>query len=397
MPISLDEFKALIAEAEVTCKLCGYRAHSLSRHLREMHKLSIGQYKEKFPADQHPDAKVVSSLVIDVLKRFPKAAFEEEESLDTISANLGLAKMAQEGKFIELGQKMPKLDPKLTAGFEVPIENPEYQFPEEILKGLTAGLVLRKNIFVSGPSGCGKTEGVMQLFARMKRPLLRANMNGDMTAAKFIGTNRVKAGVGTYFHYGMLPLAMKAGVPILMDEIDYTPPQIATVMNPVLEGKRMLYLEETGETIHALDGFQIIATGNTSGKGDRSGAYSGTEILNTAFLDRFPIKLNADYMPSTEEVALLQKRGLAEAQSLVNVAVKVREAFKNQTLSITLTTRKLLDFADLRKVGYTSREAMEVVLLNWLDKDDAPAVEAMVSQTWPQLVSKTTTSRNGKK
>ena len=183
-------------------------------------------------------------------------------------------------------------------------------------------------------------------------------MNGDVTASHFVGAMRASPEKGTYYYYGVLPRAMKYGATLLVDEVDYTPPHIAAVMNSVLEGKRVLYLEETGETIHAAEGFTVIATGNTGGKGDADGMYTGTEVLNTAFLDRFPIKMRMDYMHHEHEEELLTTRFPTEKASdikkMVRAANEVREAFKQGQISLTFSTRKLLDYFELK--GYLGED-----------------------------------------
>jgi cobaltochelatase CobS len=389
-PLSLDEFKGLLRDTEVACKVCGYKAHSLIRHLADEHKLSAGQYRNKFPREAHADAKLISPLALEFLRRMPRTAFDVEEDLGAVSARLNLSAAVSDNTFSELSKLLPLLDPKLVAHFEVPKLNPHFKFPAESTEGLVLGIATGKNTYISGPSGCGKTVMVEQLHARMGRPLLRANMNGDMTAAKFIGSMRVKTGIGTYYQHGMLPQAMKAGITLLLDEVDYTPPQIATVLNPVLEGGRRIYLEEADEVIHAAPGFCIVATGNTSGKGDSNANYTGTEILNTAFLDRFGVKLNATYLPADQEVDLLLRSAKGalspeETRAVVKFANMVREAFMAGQLSVTLTTRKLLDFADFRAAKVDPKRAMGFAVFNWLDKDDLQVVSQMADRAAPKV------------
>lgn len=390
--LSLEEFRSQLKAVEVKCLICGYRAHGLVRHLAEAHKLSPGQYKQKFPVEKHPDAKFISPLTREFLKRFPRKAFKEETPLDEVLGLLEIRNLFEQGQFAAIAKDLPAQDPKIlvSGAYEIPKENPDFEFDEERTEGLILALRTSKNVYISGPSGCGKTELVRQLHARFRRPLLHANMNGDMTAAKFVGAMRVGP-QGTYFHYGMLPMAMRAGAVLLMDEADYTPSHIATVMNPVLDGSRQIFIEETGEIIHAAPGFLVVATGNTSGKGDSDGNYPGTEIMNTAFLDRFGIKLNADYMDSKKEVALIEKvAGTAiekkEVEKLVAAANIIRETFKKGELALTISTRKLMDYVDFRKQGINAQSAMRYIFLNWLDGNDEGLAKRLIQQKWPDLL-----------
>ena len=131
-----------------------------------------------------------------------------------------------------------------------------------------------------------------------------------------------------------------------------------------------------------------MATGNTSGKGDPNGNFTGTEILNTAFIDRFSIKMTMGYLPEDKEIGLLVRKGvdLKEAKCVVGLANLVRSAFVGGTLSITFSTRKLLDYALFRKSGVEAGEALGWALLNWLDADDLPVVDAMRKRVWDNQV-----------
>ena len=390
--ISLEEFKKLLSNSEVTCQVCKiWSGHGMVRHLQDAHKLSPGQYKKQFPKEQYPAAKLLSPVALEILKRLQRFAHDDDNiELNPIAESFGLIENIRAEDFSAIKVNLPKQDQTLIHGYEVPVENKNFKFPSENTQAVLLALSLGKNVYISGPTGCGKTELYMQIHHLLQRPALRANMNGDMTAAKFLGARGIDPAKGTYYKYGMLPLAMKAGSALIIDEVDYTPPQIATVMNPVLEGKRMLYIEETDETIHAQPGFVILATGNTAGKGDVNGNYSGTEIMNTAFLDRFPVKLNADYLAETDEIDLIEGHGRRldhkEVSQLVKMAGLIRNAMKEGQLSITVSTRKLLDYADFRNAKPEPYQALSLILLNWLDESDRPAVSEMVKKVWPGII-----------
>lgn len=262
----------------------------------------------------------------------------------------------------------------------IPEKNPDFDLPEEA-KMLAYAANKGMNVYVQGPVGCGKTDGVEQVLSRMKRPCKRINMNGDATTANFIGQMKANA-QGTYYDYGVLPLAMKGGYPLLCDEIDFTPPQIGAILHPVLESKKVLFIPDTNETIHAQPGFCVFATANTGGKGDGRGVYTGTEILNTAMLDRFPIKLNWSYLTIDRELSLISKHTTVandELAKLVKVAAEIRTAFMQGNLSVTFSTRKLLDYIALRG-SFPKEMAVRAVLLNWLDVDDEPLVQAILNR-----------------
>ena len=133
----------------------------------------------------------------------------------------------------------------------------------------------------------------------------------------------------------------------------------------------------------AKDGFILICTANTGGKGDSQGVYTGTEILNTAFLDRFGIKMKLEYLPQEEERRMLASRFPAEnakeIETMVRLATEIRSAFERGILAVTLSTRRLIEYFELKTV-LGDGEAMRLCLLNWVDKDDEQLVRDVVSR-----------------
>jgi cobaltochelatase CobS len=373
-PISIDDFRARINDSAVPCAECGFRAHALVQHIKTRHNMSAGQYKQK-----HPMAKLASPIVSELIRRMDRSA-KTTDRLETFVEAFSPG-TSLEQNLREMAKKWGPLDPTLIPLIPQAIAN--FHFPERETKAVTAGLQLGKNVYVEGPTGCGKTELIYQIHAQMGRPMVRANMNGDVTVANFIGKEKATPQKGTYYMYGLMPLAMQHGYTLLIDEVDYTPPQIATVMNPVLEGKRTLYLPDTDETIVAQQGFNVIATGNTGGKGDPNGVYSGTEILNTAFLDRFPVKIKTDYLPEQLEINMLTARfpatTLSKVRLMVKAASEVRNAFKQSNLSLTLSTRKLIDYFELVPL-LGEAGALQSVLLDWLDTDEKELVTNLLTR-----------------
>jgi len=181
---------------------------------------------------------------------------------------------------------------------------------------------------------------------------------------------------GTYFDYGVLPWCMMHGVPLIIDEVDYMPPQIGATLNSVLDSGTV-FIPDTNETIEATPGFFIIATANTGGKGDKFGAFTGTEVLNTAFLNRFRMKLKCDYLEQEHEVAMLSGRfpnaETSDIKRMVQAAFEIREAFKQGNLGVTFSTRQLIGYFEMRD-DLEARDALDLTMLNWLDEDDSQLV-----------------------
>lgn len=388
MTLSISEFRQKISDTRVECRECGFKAHSVAGHVIEVHGMEPAAYKEK----HGKDAKLASRLVAEMLRTMPREAqrtadlghFAPEFTFIEIDLEAAESATADWSKLVEA---LPKVSKDLKA--LVPGVDAEFALTADLVKPLVYAMQEEENVYLSGPTGCGKTDGVLQVLGRAAQPVVRVNMNGEVTYRNFIGSKEAEGG-DTRFEHGFLPRAMmgdgKRGYPIILDEIDYTPPHIAALLNPVMEvgsSGRTLYIPDTNETIRANPGFYVIATANTGGRGDRHGHFTGTEMLNTAFLDRFPTKLSADYLGPDVEMSMLQRRfpkaKAEEIQAMVQGAAEIRRAFKEGEIGITLSTRKLIDFFKKRR-SFTAAEALDVCFLNWTDEDDGQLAREMLQR-----------------
>lgn len=380
--ISLDEFRAIIRDGRPVCKECGFTAHSLVSHLRDTHKLSPGQYVKK-----HPNCDVASPVAMELLRHIGKNPMRDAPSLAELASKFSSSIVGTTAFVDTWKDKLKWYTPSKESMSFIQERNVHFKFTKNA-PFLALAFEKGRNIFISGPTGCGKTEEVKQIFSALGFPVRRANMHGDVTYGTFVGSMKANA-QGTYFDYGILPHAMKHGYPVLLDEIDFTPPNIASVLFPVLEKDSELYIPETGEHIKPAKGFMIFATGNTGGKGDGGGQYTGTEVMNSAFLDRFSMMVNADYLPPADEIDVVSKTHPTLKTEFIKRSVvfanELRTAFQQGDLSFTWSTRKVLDFMDFVEI-MTPKEALDLTILNWLDKDDKPFVEGLLSKVGLMMV-----------
>ena len=146
--------------------------------------------------------------------------------------------------------------------------------------------------FITGMSGNGKTFGVEQACSQLNRELIRVNITVETDEDDLIGGFRLVNGQ-TVWHNGAVVEALERGAILLLDEIDLASNKILC-LQPILEGKG-LFLKKIGEYIKPAKGFNVIATANTKGKGSDDGRFIGTNVLNEAFLERFPITFEQEY------------------------------------------------------------------------------------------------------
>lgn len=392
MALDINQFRTRLNETKVECEVCHYRGHSLIAHLQTKHTMSAGQYRKLYS-----DKPLASKVLSELLRRVGRDQLLTDDLAQIVEGF--------EFKTERLGAEFEKIGAKWKATSQQmeligPVD--EYFEFDANVRLIAYAMTHCLNLFSEGPTGCGKTEGFIQAHVRAKRPYKQVNMHGDVTVSNFIGMEKATPQKGTYFDYGDLPRAMGypngqagpilPGYTLIVDEVDYTPPPIAASLNPVLSRLRTLHVPETGETLIAQPGFNVMATANTGGKGDNQGQYTGTEVLNTAFLDRFPIKLRADYLGWEEgqpkrpiiEEGMLRHRFPGAEQSeitqMVKMANEVRIAFKMGQLAVTMSTRKLVDYFKMRLELNDKKMALSATLTNWLSDDDRVLVEQVLTR-----------------
>ena len=202
-------------------------------------------------------------------------------------------------------------------------------------------------IFITGLSGNGKTYMVEQSCAKLKREVIRVNFTVETDEDDLIGGFRLVNGE-TKFFKGPLIKAMERGAVLLADEIDLANPAKVMCMQSILEGKGY-FIKKTGEFVQPQPGFNVIATANTKGKGSDDGRFIGTNILNEAFLERYPITCEQEYPSVSIEKKILDKVAASVdvddetfIQKLVDWADIIRKTFKDGGVDEIISTRRLV-------------------------------------------------------
>jgi len=196
-------------------------------------------------------------------------------------------------------------------------------------------------VFITGLSGNGKTMSVEQACASAKRELIRVNITIETDEDDLIGGFRLVDG-DTVWHNGPVLEALERGAVLLLDEIDLASNKILCLQS-VLEGKGV-FLKKIGKYVNPSNGFNVIATANTKGKGSEDGRFVGTNILNEAFLERFPVTFEQDYPTSTIETKILLNAGCEQefADNLIKWAGIIRKTFFDGGVDEVITTRRLV-------------------------------------------------------
>jgi hypothetical protein len=200
-------------------------------------------------------------------------------------------------------------------------------------------------IFVTGLSGNGKTLMIEQVCAKLNKELIRVNITIETDEDDLLGGFRLVNGE-TKFVPGPVIEAMERGCTLLLDECDLGSNKLLA-LQPVLEGKGV-FLKKINKWVTPKEGFNVMATANTKGKGSEDGRFIGTNILNEAFLERFAITIEQPYASVGTETkiikAAMKKYGAEDnefATNLVTWADVIRKTFFDGGVDEVISTRRL--------------------------------------------------------
>lgn len=252
----------------------------------------------------------------------------------------------------------------------VPEAKDDYVFSDiELIKDVLMMLEVGIPGYIWGHAGTGKTSLPSQIAALTGRPLIRSQHTASTEEAHITGQILAREG-STYFEPGLLALAMRYGWVYLADEYDFAFPQILSLYQPVLEGEPLIIKEATPEwrRVDRHKHFAFIGTGNTNGSGDETGLYQGTNVQNAANFSRFGIVSWAQYMPPSDEVAMLVKIGIPPdiATNLVDFALKIRAGYEGHEIAQPIGPRELLQAARVGAMRQDFKLGLQKAFINKL-------------------------------
>ena len=222
-------------------------------------------------------------------------------------------------------------------------------------------------IFVTGLSGNGKTMNVTQACAQTKRECIRVNITIETDEDDLLGGYRLQDGQ-TVWQNGPVIEAMERGALLLLDEIDLASNKIMC-LQPILEGNGV-FLKKINKYVKPVEGFNVIATANTKGQGSDDGKFIGTNILNEAFLERFPITVEQSYPTNKIENKILNnvmtEKGLNKvadvdfAANLITWADIIRKTYYEGGVDEIISTRRLVHIVEAFSIFKDKMKAIEL-------------------------------------
>ena len=234
-------------------------------------------------------------------------------------------------------------------------------------------------IFITGLSGNGKTVSVEQACAQSNRELIRVNITIETDEDDLIGGFRLVNGE-TVWHNGPVVEALQRGAVLLLDEVDLASNKILCLQS-VLEGKG-IFLKKIGKYVQPKEGFNVIATANTKGKGSDDGRFIGTNVLNEAFLERFALTFEQEYpTPAVESKILLRvaasvgKHDEEFCNNLANWADIIRRTFKDGGIDEVISTRRLVHIMRAYAIWGDRMKAIKVCVNRFDDETKQSFIE----------------------
>ena len=255
----------------------------------------------------------------------------------------------------------------------VPLRDPSY-VPFGFFKDLESVIKSRRfyPIFVSGLSGNGKTFMVEQVCARLGRECLRVNISIETDEDDLIGGNTLVDG-NVVYREGPMLTAMKRGAVVILDEIDRGSNKLMC-LQAILEGKPY-FNKKTGEVVVPAPGFTVVATANTKGRGTDDGKFIAAQILDEAFLERFPVTVEQEYPAVAVEKKIvmnnMESRGCVDADfcdKLVNWADIIRKTFLEGGIDELISTRRLVHIVEAFSIFGDRKKAIQLCINRFDDE-----------------------------
>jgi cobaltochelatase CobS len=262
----------------------------------------------------------------------------------------------------------------------VPTKDENYIFDEETTTSILVGFKFNKKVLIQGLHGTGKSSHIEQVAARLNWPCLRINLDGHISRFDLLGKDSIVLKDNkqvTTFKEGLLPWAIQNPVALVLDEYDAGRPDVMFVIQRILEVEGKLTLLDQNKVITPHPFFRIFGTCNTLGLGDNTGLYSGTQNLNQGQLDRWNIFSTLNFIePEIEKKIIEGKLGKNKSKisdkltSMIRLANLIRQAFSSSDLSVTMSPRTCIVWAENFIIFGNLEKAFKLTFLNKCEMND---------------------------
>lgn len=268
----------------------------------------------------------------------------------------------------------------------VPPMDHDYQFDHDTTLAILAGFAHNRRVMIQGYHGTGKSTHIEQVAARLNWPCVRVNLDSHISRIDLVGKDAIVLQDGkqiTEFKEGILPWAIQHPVALVFDEYDAGRPDVMFVIQRVLEVEGRLTLLDQNRVISPNPNFRLFSTTNTIGLGDTTGLYHGTQQINQGQMDRWSIVSTLNYLDHDAEVGIVLGKtkyyqslpdGDRIISNMVAVADLTRRGFVNGDVSVVMSPRTVLTWAENAEIFGDVAFAFRLTFLNKCDELERPIV-----------------------
>ena len=268
----------------------------------------------------------------------------------------------------------------------VPVIDEDYLFDGDTTLAILAGFTHNRRVMIQGYHGTGKSTHVEQIAARLNWPCVRVNLDRHISRIDLIGKDAIVIKDGkqiTDFKEGILPWALQHPVALCFDEYDAGRPDVMFVIQRVLEVEGKLTLLDQNKVISPHPYFRLFSTTNTVGLGDTTGLYHGTQQINQGQMDRWSIVTTLNWLEHDAEANIVLGKAKSYAKTdagrrtvsnMVAVADLTRKGFVNGDVSVVMSPRTVLTWAQNTEIFGDMGFAFRVTFLNKCDELERPIV-----------------------
>ncbi|MCL4165106.1 UNVERIFIED_CONTAM: hypothetical protein GTU68_031610, partial [Idotea baltica] len=254
----------------------------------------------------------------------------------------------------------------------VPEVDENYVFNEEVTRAVLAGFEKNRRVMVQGLHGTGKTTHIEQICARLNWPVVRVNLDGQISRIELVGKDVIALRDGQQvveFQEGIIPWALQQPMALVFDEYDAARPEVMFVIQRLLERNGKFALLEENRVIEPHPQFRLFATSNTTGLGDFSGMYHGTRSLNHAQLDRWDMTVSLNFLELEVERSIVESsvpelNDRETLDAMLSLAYLTRNGFKAGDISTLMTPRTVISWAENLVIFNDVFFAFRVTFLN---------------------------------
>ena len=264
---------------------------------------------------------------------------------------------------------------------QVPPIDENYLFNHETTLAILAGYAYNRRCMIQGYHGTGKSTHIEQVAARLNWPCIRINLDSHISRIDLVGKDAIVLQDGkqvTEFREGLLPWALQRACSIVFDEYDAGRPDVMFVIQRVLEVEGKLTLLDQSKIISPHSSFRMFATTNTIGLGDPTGLYHGTQQINQGQMDRWNIVTTLNYLEREKETDIISSKvadlDRMTVANMVSVANLTRQGFMNGDISIVMSPRTVLMWAENARIFHDFGFAFRLTFLNKCDETERAIV-----------------------